>query len=569
MSDSSTLPRRKQLQRLAALSAPAKTRLRGAYACTIGAGLLLIAQAAVIASLVQHVLIDAVIPQRLVPYFLLLLALGTVRAVLLWLGQRLSDSAAVTIQTQLRVKVNERLFANGVPWLRRHPSGTLSELSGAHVDALKNYFAGYLPVRAELMVVPPVMLIAAFWADKVVGLILLLTMPLIPLFMVLVGWRAEAASRRQLQQLSRMSGHFADRLRGLGLIRVYGRGDAELSGIAAAADSVRRSSLKILRIAFLSSAVLEFFASISIALVAVYLGLSHLGMMPLRIAPLALETSLFCLLLAPEYFAPMRRLAAHYHDRARALAALEEIRHFIDVDTDSSMTPTAAAKSMPRSDSVLAAAPPAVFVDGLRLRYPGTTRDVIDGGKLVINPGEHVALTGPSGCGKSTLLEVLAGWLEPASGSVRIEPDACRIGYAPQRPFLFHGSIADNLRIAKPEATPADLETAAEAAQVLRFAQHLPMGLDTLIGERGFGLSGGEARRIALARLYLRDPDLLLLDEPTAFLDPDTERDLLAALTRFAQGRTLLMATHSRAAMQMAERILPFSAVATNMAARL
>ncbi|WP_149193208.1 thiol reductant ABC exporter subunit CydD [Luteimonas suaedae] len=575
-----------QVRRLDALGAPARGRLRAAGACTVLAGWLLIAQAALIAFAVQRALVDGHDPATLLPTLGALLGVGVLRAGLGWAAREFADDAVATIRTQLRRTLARRLFAAGVPWLRRQRSGALSELTGTHVDVMEGYFTGYVPARVESVAVPLLMLVAAFFADAIVGAVLLLTLPLIPFFMMLVGWSAEAASRRQLRALARMGGHFADRLRGLGLIRVYGRGEDELDGIRDAAEGLRTRSLKVLRIAFLSSTVLEFFASVSVAVIALYLGLSYLGMLDLRTEPLTLGTGLFCLLLAPEFYAPMRRLAAHYHDRAGALAALEEIEqsspplekggwgdlpgarqgHSQSQSLRDSRPPRSARETRggasapsPRFSKRAGAEAPAIIVRDVALRHLGAAYDVLRGLDLAIAPGEHVAITGPSGCGKSTLLETLAGWLPPSAGTVRIEP-ATRIGYAPQRPFLFHGSLADNLRLAKPDASPAELQAAAEAAQVLRFAAHLPDGLDTVIGERGFGLSGGEARRVALARVYLRDPGLLLLDEPTAFLDPDTERALLDALADYARGRTLLIATHSPAALRIVARALPLPA---------
>ncbi|WP_257644312.1 thiol reductant ABC exporter subunit CydD [Luteimonas salinisoli] len=590
------------LHRLDALAAPVRGRLRAAGACAVLAGWLLVAQAALIALAVQRVLVEGHAPATLWPALAALAGIGLARALLGWASRELADGAATRIRTRLRGTLPRRLFAAGVPWLRRQRSGSLSELTGTHTDALEGYFAGYVPARAEVLAVPPLMLAAAFSVDFVVGLVLLLTMPLIPFFMMLVGWGAEAASRRQLRALARMGGHFADRLRGLGLIRLYGRGTAELEGIREAAEGLRTRTLKVLRLAFLSSAVLEFFASVSVAVIALYLGLTYLDMIDLRGAPLTLGTGLFCLLLAPEFYAPMRRLAAHYHDRAGALAALEEIESALGTKAfapapsplrgEGADAAAADAESRvpsrsrhgrqagreSRDDQAgngerLAASPaatllrdgdrsaPAVILRGVALRHAGSDCDAIAGFDLEIAPGESVALTGPSGCGKSTLLEALAGWLPPAAGTVRVEP-AARIGYAPQRPFLFHGSIADNLRLAKPDATDAELQAAAEAAQVMRFAARLPDGLDTMIGERGFGLSGGEARRVALARVYLRDAGLLLLDEPTAFLDPETEAALLDALHEHARGRTLVFATHSGAAPRIADRVLPMTTAA-------
>jgi ATP-binding cassette subfamily C protein CydD len=349
-----------------------------------------------------------------------------------------------------------------------------------------------------------------------------------------------------------MSGHFADRIKGLGLLRLYGRGDAELQGIAQAADGVRVRTMKVLRIAFLSSTVLEFFASVSVAMVALYLGLSYLGMMSLHASVPTLGTGMFCLLLAPEFYAPLRRLAAHYHDRANALAAASEVERLLAEDTRLAPGPadTASTGQQPAQRHA-----PLLRVQGATLRPQGSAQDVLRGFSLSLTDGQRVALVGPSGSGKSTVLEALAGWLPPRQGRIVLR-EGVRVGYAGQRPYLFHGSIADNLRLADPSVSDARLQAVAEVAQVMRFARDLPQGLDTVIGERGFGLSGGEARRIGLARLLLREPDLLLLDEPTAFLDPQTEADLLQALAAHTRGRTVLMATHSEAAMRWADAII-------------
>ncbi|MCD9047005.1 thiol reductant ABC exporter subunit CydD [Luteimonas sp. MHLX1A] len=559
-----SVSRADQIRRLDALAAPVRGRLRVAGGCTVVAGWLLIAQAALIALLVQRGLVEGAAPASLAPALLALVAVGLARAALLLGARRTADAAGTTLRASLRRTLAVRVLGRGAPWLRRQRSGALSELTGTHVDALDGYFGGYLLARLEVMLVPLAMLVVALLVEPVVGVLLLVTMPLAPVFMMLVGWGAQAASQRQLRALSRMGGHFADRLRGLGLIRLYGRGNAELAGIEGAAEGLRERSLKVLRIAFLSSTVLEFFASVSVAVIALYLGMSYLGMIDLRGgAPLTLGTGLFLLLLAPEFYAPMRRLAAHYHDRASALAALEEIEHALADDVEPASSAALQADEPIRSTSLAPAASttaPAVTLQGISVRHAGAGRDALSALDLEIAPGEFVALAGGSGSGKSTLLEAIAGWLPLREGRIVIAPPDARIGYAPQRPYLFHGSIADNLRIARPDADDASLQAAAEAAQVMRFATRLPGGLDTVIGERGFGLSGGEARRIALARLFLRDPALALLDEPTAFLDPDTERAVLEALVAFARGRTLIVATHSDAALEAAGRVVKLHA---------
>ncbi|WDS37988.1 thiol reductant ABC exporter subunit CydD [Pseudoxanthomonas sp.] len=536
-------------QQLQALTAPVRARLRLAGTAIVLAGCGLAAQAGLIALAAQRILVDHQPVVAVLPLLIGLLAVGAARALLNWAARRLADTAVECLRHQLRLSVVRRLQARGPLWLRRQRAGALAELPGTHVDALDGYVGGFLLAQMEITWVPLALLVAVFWMDRIVGSILLLTLPLIPIFMALVGWGAQAASDRQLAALTRMGAHFADRLRGLGLIRLYGRAASELEGIRVAADGVREGSLKVLRIAFLSSAVLEFFASMGVAMVALYLGLSYLGMISLRGAPLDLATGLFCLLLAPEVYAPLRRLAAHYHDRANALAAIAQI--------DATLGEAAAEDAIATTTPVQAALPEGVCVQAraLRLRHANAVTPVLKDLSFDLQTGQQLALAGPSGCGKSTLLEALAGWLAPDDGRL-LHSHGLRIGYASQRPHLFCGSIADNLRIAAPQASDAQLQAAAEAAQVMAFAHALPQGLDTRIGEGGFGLSGGQARRVALARVLLQDPQLLLLDEPTAFLDADTEARLLDALLHFAHGRTLVIATHSEAVMQRIGQVL-------------
>ncbi len=558
-----TVLRRQRLQWLGSLGAAARGRQRWAAVCICVSGALLIGQAAAIAWLIQAVLVEHRPLASAFPVLAGLLVVLVVRALLGSATQAAAGDVADTARLALRERVFRRLLARGPLWLRQQRTGELGELMLTHADAIENYYGGYQPVRIEVVVVPLLILLAVAWTDWVVALILLFTAPLVPFFMMLVGWGAEAAGRAQLGELARMSGHFADRIKGLGLLRLYGRGEAELDGVAAAAEGVRERTMKVLRIAFLSSTVLEFFASVSVAMVALYFGLSYLGLMSLHTQVPTLGVGMFCLLLAPEFYAPLRRLAAHYHDRANALAAAAEVERLLGELPPASDADDAPA-AVPRAPELLEQHAPPVVVRDLVLRPLGAQHDVIQQLSFQIEAGQRLALVGPSGSGKSTLLEALAGWLPPQSGSIVLRP-GMEVGYAGQRPYLFHGSIADNLRLADPGATDAHLRAVAEAAQVMRFAAALPKGLDTVIGERGFGLSGGEARRIGLARLLLRDPQLLLLDEPTAFLDADTEADLLRTLAAFARGRSVVIATHSEVAMRWADTRLTLSATGTSV----
>ena len=552
-----TALRRQRLHWLNGLAASARSRQRLAALCICVSGALLIGQAAAIAWLIQAVLVEHRPVAAATPVLLGLLAVLAVRALLGSATQAAAGDVADAARLTLRERVYRRLLGLGPLWLRQQRTGELGELMLAHADAVESYYAGYQPVRIEVVVVPLLILLAVAYVDWVVALILLFTAPLVPFFMMLVGWGAEAAGRAQLGELARMSGHFADRIKGLGLLRLYGRGEDELDGVAAAAEGVRERTLKVLRIAFLSSTVLEFFASVSVAMVALYLGLSYLGLMSLHAAVPTLGAGMFCLLLAPEFYAPLRRLAAHYHDRANALAAAAEVERLLGELPAAAAAEDAAPAA--RAPELLEQHAPPVVVRNLVLRPVGASHDVVQQLSFQIEAGQRLALVGPSGSGKSTLLEALAGWLPPREGSIVLRP-GLEVGYAGQRPYLFHGSIADNLRLADPGVSDARLHAVAEGAQVMRFAAHLPDGLDTVIGERGFGLSGGEARRIGLARLLLRDPQLLLLDEPTAFLDPDTEAALLQTLAAFARDRAVVIATHSDTAMRWADTRLVLTA---------
>ncbi|WP_255468988.1 thiol reductant ABC exporter subunit CydD [Achromobacter sp. UMC46] len=547
-----------------ALARAARVPLIFAGAAPLVSGALLVVQAWLLASVLDAAIVRQAPRQELLAGILGIAGLMLLRACIIWAGERAGADAAERIKRHVRQTLFARLVAKGPYWSRGKASGELASAVVDQVEALDGFFAKYLPAMAAAAMLPVAFSVLLLPVDVVAGLVLLITAPLIPLFMALVGWGAQGASRRHLRAFARLSGFFADRLRGLSTLKLYGRAEAEAASVVAASDALRQRTMSVLRIAFLSSAVLEFFAALGVAGVAVYIGLTYLGFLDVRWSPLTLQAGLFCLLMAPEVYAPLRQFAAHYHDRATALAAVTQIAVLFDglpQDDAGKAHPAAHGTALPAAPGLGAR----VDVQGLRVTAPGRGQTVLADAELQLAPGEQVALMGPSGIGKSTLIEALAR-LRPFEGDVRIDgvplagwDEAAlrgRVALIGQKPQLLAGSIADNIRLGRPGASDADLREAARRACVLEFSDALPHGLDTLLGSRGHGLSGGQAQRVALARLFLRDPGLILLDEPTAHLDEATQDRVLDEILAFSAGRTLLLATHAPTVAARLGRVL-------------
>jgi ATP-binding cassette subfamily C protein CydD len=520
------------------------------------AGGLLVWQASTLAGILDRAVVRDEAPSALLPAVLLVAALILVRTFVSALGERVALRAAERIKLWLRTALFARLMARHPVWTDAGSSGALSTALVEQVEAVEGFFARFYPTMIQATLLPVAFAAVALPFDWLVALLFIVTAPLIPVFMALVGWGAEAATERQADALSRLGGRFADRLSGLVTLKLFGRAEAETGAMRAAGEELRIRTMRVLRIAFLSSAVLELFAALGIAGVALYVGLTLLGLVGVH-PGLGYASGLFLLLLAPEVYNPLRLLAAHYHDRASARAAMVEIgRQFGD----------AALEPAPAAEPARPAAIPLggdVAVRDLVLRTPDGSRAVIGRLDFHAADGAAIAILGGSGGGKTTLLEALAR-LRPYEGSIAvggaglatIDETVLRrdLAFLPQRPHLFHGTIADNIRLGRIDASDAEVARAAATAGVGLFADRLPGGLATMIGERGFGLSGGEAQRVALARIYLRDPRIVLLDEPTAHLDAATEARVADGLLEFARGRTLVVATHSLAlAAQMGE----------------
>ncbi|MEV5705501.1 thiol reductant ABC exporter subunit CydD [Actinoallomurus sp. NPDC052274] len=497
----------------------------------------------------------------------------------------LAGQGSVFRRTAARRKeeLRRRLLRAGTGPTHRGPAVDVT-LLGRGLDALDAFYAGYLPQRYAATIVPIVVLVRLAVADWPSALVIAVTLPLIPVFGALVGWRTKEATRRQWGSLHRLGGHFLDVVAGLPTLRAYGRDEAQTNVVRAMADGHRQATVRTLRIAFLSSFVLEVVGTLSVALVAVPTGLRLLD------GSIGLRTALLVLLLAPEAYLPLRLLGTRFHAAAEGRAVLDQVteilaepdggpRPFLAREqTESAAKPTgpATGRTPSATEPARTAAEPGrrvaerraarIEVEDLVVRYPEADAPVLDGLSLTIEPGERVALAGPSGAGKTTLLRTVLGFLDPEGGRIRVDGvDLAwldlttwrrRVAYVPQRPHLFAGTVADNIRLGRPDAGGDAVRAAAEAAAAHEFIAELPGGYDAPLGERGLGLSAGQRQRIAIARAYLMDAPIVVLDEPTARLDLAAEAAVADAAARLLDGRTALLVAHRPALLSIAGRVV-------------
>ncbi|MFH8628672.1 thiol reductant ABC exporter subunit CydD [Streptomyces lydicus] len=497
----------------------------------------------------------------------LLAAVSVGRGLVAWLTELAAHRAGAAAKSELRMRLVERAArlgpgtrtasaAGGGTGVRdlEMRTGELTTLATRGIDALDDYFSRYLPQLGLAVVVPVAVLARIVTGDWISALTIVLTLPLIPLFMVLIGWATQSRMDRQWRLLARLSGHFLDVVEGLPTLKVFGRAKAQAEAIRTITGDYRRATLRTLRIAFLSSFALELLATLSVALVAVGIG------MRLVHGELDLTTGLMVLVLAPEAYLPLRQVGAQYHAAAEGLAAAEEVFAVLEA-------PLPAAGTAPAPDGT------ALAVEDLVVRHPGRSADSLPATSFEVRPGETVALVGPSGAGKSTLLNVLLGFTAPSEGRALVDgrdiaslsPDSWRqrIAWVPQHPHLFAGTLAENVRLARPDAADAEVRAALADAGALEFVDALPDGMATRLGEAGAGLSAGQRQRLALARAFLADRPILLLDEPTANLDGETEEAVVAAVRRLAAGRTVLLVVHRPALLAVADRVVRLADPAT------
>ena len=513
----------------------------------LAAALLVLAQAILIARVAARGFAGASLRDVAVPLGLLVVVVAG-RAGAAWGFEALGRRAASSVLSQLRIELVERRLRTQPAAHDGAESAELATIAVGGVDALETTFARYLPQLVLATIVPLAVVSVVASIDLLSAGLMLLTLPLVPVFMWLVGKQTERRARERWHALAFLSGHFLDVVHGLPTLRAFNRGEAQAGRIAEASDRYRRASMCTLRVAFLSGAVLELVATLGIALVAVTVGVRLVN------GGIGFEAALTVLVLAPELYLPLRNLAAQFHAGADGLAVAERLLDLVE------------APAPRASDSIRPPSPRDVPVrlEQVSFTYPARDGAVLDSVDLDLAPGETVALVGPSGAGKSTIASLLLLLAEPASGSVRAGPvdlAVCdraawrsQLAWVPQHPTLFRGTVSDNIRLGDAKAREDRVRATAELAGADAFIRALPNSYATVVGDGGRALSAGQRQRIAIARAFLRDAPLVILDEPTAHLDPESVESVGAAIRRLGEGRTVLLIAHSPELVRYADR---------------
>jgi ATP-binding cassette subfamily C protein CydD len=532
-----------------------RRRLVLTFAFSVLAGFVAIVQAIDLAFIVNSVFIDKRTLADISKAMAILIALIVLRAVSTWLAESSANIMAVQVKSELRVSIIKHLMTLGPAYVKGERSGELVNAVFTGIEQLDPYLTRYLPQVVLSVFIPISILAFTFTKDLLSAGIFIVTAPLIPIFMILVGKAAQVLTDRQWRTLSVLSAHFFDVLQGLTTLKVFNRSKHQVQVIARMSDQYRITTMGTLRVAFLSAFVLELLTTLSTAMVAVAIGLRLLH------GDMSFAAGFVVLLLAPEFYAPFRMLGAQYHASMNGVTAMERLFEILEASPQG-ITPMPDVAQAPSF-----ASNPVLSVRNLSFTYEGAERAAIANVSFELGKGEIVAIVGPSGAGKSTMLDLILGFARPNEGEVRIGDAFAldssvaaqwreQIAYVSQHPHLFHGSIMDNLLLAKPTASTAEVRRAVKLARADLFIDRLPNGLDTVVGEDAQGLSGGEAQRLALARAFLRDSSLLLLDEPTAHLDAESEQLIQEALTTLLSTRSALIVAHRLNTVTQANRIV-------------
>lgn len=514
-------------------------------------GLLAIVQAYYLAGVIDMVFLQGQGAAAAAPSLWLLAGLACLRALLTYREEVLAFTLAAAVKTAVRERLTRHVFRLGPVALANQPAGELVTILSEGVENLEAYFAKYLPQLGKAVCIPVLILVIVWPLDRTTAAIMLVTAPLIPVFMVLIGKAAERMNQRQWETLNRLGAHFLDVLSGLTTLKLFGRSLEQVNIITRISREFRDATLDVLRVAFLSALALELLATISTALVAVALGLR------LLYGEIAFMQAFFLLLLAPEYYLPLRLLGSQFHAGMAGKTAAADIVRILSLTGGERISGQQRLLS-PRRISLAFNEVQAVYREG--------NRPALHGISFTLEAGRHLAIVGPSGAGKSTVAALLLGFIRPAAGTILINDQDLstldsaewlrHVAYVPQRPHVFQGTVAENIRLSRPDAPLAAVMEAAKAAGAHEFISSLPAGYDTLVGDGGRGLSGGESQRLAIARAFLQDAPLLILDEAARGLDVAAQARLDQALARLLQGRTAIIIAHRLATVRQADQIL-------------
>ena len=531
----------------------ARTTLYFSRFLGIFSGIVIILQAFILSTIIDQVYLHAATRHQLIRYLLIFLGLALLRAIITYAREHTGFQSAKLVKDYVRKNVFQQVMQYTIPQLSTHKTGALVSVLIEQVDALQNFFADYLPQITIIAILPLIILLIVFKENWIAGLTLLITGPLIPLFMALIGMGVASLNQRNFQALSIMSAHFLDRLQGLTTLTLFNRARAETKSVEIVSDHFRQSTMKVLRVAFLSSGALELFATISIAMIAVYLGLGLLGLVHIGFdgVHITLQHALFILLLAPEFFMPLRQLGVFYHARAEAIGASAEIIKLTDADIKKIPVKNLREFSEKKID---------LHIKDLCFSYDN--KKIFDHFEADFPFGQLIVLTGNSGTGKSTLLKLIAKLLTPQFGEIfadkiplsLIEDDDWRdnIAFLQQHARLFFGTLHDNIIMGNKKANAEQIKSAAKTAGVFEFTDDLLMR----VGEQNTGLSGGQIQRVAIARIILKDAPIVLLDEPTNYLDTNNVDIILNLLSEWKGKKTVIVATHDQRIFEQADQAI-------------
>ncbi|MDX1613030.1 MAG: thiol reductant ABC exporter subunit CydD [Candidatus Promineifilaceae bacterium] len=520
------------------------------------AGVLTVVQARLLSDTVAQVFLQQATLADVDSRLLLLVAVIVGRSAFVWGADVSARYLASRVKAALRSTLFNHLLQLGPVHVLGERTGELTATVIEGIEALDAYFSEYLPQLVLAALAPLTILLLIFPTDLLSGLVLFLTAPLIPLFMILIGRAAEALTNRQWRTLQQMSAHFLDVLQGLTTLKRLGQSRAQTANIARVSEAFGQITLRVLRVAFLSALVLELLATLSVAIIAVEIGLRLLN------NQLAFADALFILILAPEFYTPLRMLGARFHAGQAGIAAADRIFAILDTDPIVPEIQTGSEVASPR----LRSAQIAIRLVDIHFAYQDGQRPALNGVSFRLESGQRVALVGPSGAGKSTLISLLLGFIRPQQGQIWINDRRlgdldlhswrAQIAWVPQAPYLFYDTVAANIALGRPGADKAAIQEAARQARADGFIRRLPQGYDTIIGEKGARLSRGQSQRLALARAFLLDAPLLILDEPTSNLDPETERQLEEATAALQANRTVLVIAHRLSTVASADHVV-------------